>query len=208
MTLKISLKAFDIVYLIKAWPYKFLYRKKNFGLLEIEFKMFLVIRINFNSWIFNSKCLHNSREISASGCWVKHWQFQFLVGANDEYLQFKFSLQFICVWGIFFNSYNLIIIFTNISIMLLPCTTRDFNFDFLGQVLETKMLRRLQSKSKIIRYFYRKFLGFSEKLLLQLHAIQLQDFVSNRVIRHFNTGKIKFKNLYIKNWTAYTVYYL
>lgn len=77
--------------------------------------------------------------------------------------------------------------------MLLPCTTRDFNFDFLGQVLETKMLRRLQSKSKIIRYFYRKFWGFSEKLLLQLHAIQLQDFVSNRVIRHFNTGKIKFK---------------
>lgn len=102
MTLKISLKAFDIVDLIKEWPYKFLYRKNNFGLLEIKFKMFLVIWINFNSWIFNSKCLHNSREISASGCWVQHWQFQFLVGANDEYLQFKFSLQFICVWGIFF----------------------------------------------------------------------------------------------------------
>lgn len=69
--------------------------------------------------------------------------------------------------------------------MLLLYTTRDFNFDFFGgQVLETKMLRRLQSKSKIIRYFYRKFLGFSEKLLLQLHAIQLQDFVSNRVIKN------------------------
>lgn len=81
--------------------------------------------------------------------------------------------------------------------MLLPYTTRDFNFDFLGHVLETKMLRRLQSKSKIIRYFYRKFLGFSEKLLLQLHAIQLQDFVSNRVIRHFNIGKNKIqKSLY------------
>lgn len=119
--------------------------------------MFLVIWINFNSWIFNSKCLHNLREISASGCWVKHWQFQFLVRANDEYLQFKFSLQFICVWGIFFfNSYNLIIIFTNIS---MHNTWFYFRF-FLGQVLETKMLRRLQSKSKYYQIFLSKIFGF------------------------------------------------
>lgn len=122
--------------------------------------MFLVIWINFNSWIFNSKC-HNSREISASGCWVKHWQFQFLVGSNDKYLEFKFrNLQLICVWGIFFKI-NLIIIFTNIFNFVASMHNTWFSFRFfLGQVLETKMLRRLQSKSKIIRYFYRKFLGF------------------------------------------------
>lgn len=116
-------------------------------------------------------------------------------------IQIQFTIH-MCVGYFFLNSYNLIIIFTNIS---MHNTWFYFRF-FLGQVLETKMLRRLQSKSKIIRYFYRKFLGFSEKLLLQLHAIQLQDFVSNRVIRDFNIGKIKFKYLYIKDWTAYTVY--
>lgn len=119
-------------------------------------------------------------------------------------IQIQFTIH-MCVGYFLLNSYNLIIIFSYLQTFL--CTTRDFIFDFfLGQVLETKMLRWLQSKSKIIRYFYRKFLGFSEKLLLQLHAIQLQDFVSNRVIRDFNIGKIKFKYLYIKDWTAYTVY--
>lgn len=191
MTLKISLKAFDIVYLIKAWPYKFLYRKKNFGLLEIKFKMFLVIWINFNSWIFNSKCLQLTRNF---GQWLLGKALTVSVSCQGQWwipaIQIQFTIH-MCVGYFFLNSYNLIIIFTNIS---MHNTWFYFRF-FLGQVLETKMLRRLQSKSKIIRYFYRKFLGFSEQLLLQLHAIQLQNFVSNRVIRHFNIGKIKFKYL-------------
>lgn len=72
MIFKILLKVLDIVYLIKVWFYKFLYRKKNFGLLEIKFKMFFVILINFNLWIFNFKCFYNLCEILVSGCWVKY----------------------------------------------------------------------------------------------------------------------------------------
>lgn len=145
--------------------------------MDFQLQMSSQLTRNFGQWLLG-KALTVS--VSCRGQW---W---------IPAIQIQFTIH-MCVGYFFFNSYNLIIIFTNIS---MHNTWFYFRF-FLGQVLETKMLRRLQSKSKIIRYFYRKFLGFSEKLLLQLHAIQLQDFVSNRVIRHFNIGKNKIqKSLY------------
>lgn len=99
MTLKISLKAFDIVDLIKEWPYKFLYRKNNFGLLEIKFKMFLVIWINFNSWIFNSKCLQLTRNF---GQWLLGTALTVSVSCRGQWwipaIQIQFTIHMCVVY--------------------------------------------------------------------------------------------------------------
>lgn len=101
---------------------------------------------------------------------------------------------YVSVWGGFF--FKFIKLNHNVY-MLLSCTSTWFLFRFFFDKCK-KVKWWGDYEARVYQIFLSKILGFSEKLLLQLHAIQFQDFVSNKVKQHFNQRENNFFEILIQ----------